>query len=162
MIRTRAAGMGALVVALAVAAVAAGSAAAAMQTPNLRVHARLAPVGGTTPSGRFDGLLARGIASGSQPMAVPRARLRWQLAWNASLPAFRGPATVSLRINAGGGAARVVRVLCTNCGSSAAGAVTLTASEVFRIARWGGVVTVRAPSARLRGRLRVLYGVKPG
>jgi len=150
-----------LLLGLAAAAVAAGSATAALPAPKVRVYARLAPVAGTTAAGRFNGLLAR-TGDGSLPAAVPRAGQRWQLAWNLSLPALRGPATASLRINAGGGAAPIVRGLCTGCGTRTGGTVTLTPNQVFRIARGSALVTVRTRSARLRGTVRVLYVAKPG
>ena len=155
--RARAAGTRVLLLGLVAAAVAAGNAAAAMSTPKLRLEARLAPVSGSTAVGRFSGLLAR-TGDGS----LPRTGQRWQLAWNISLPALRGSATATLRINAGGGAAAVARPLCTSCGTTAKGTVTLTPNQVFRIARSGAVVIVRAPSARWRGTVRIKFVQRPG
>ena len=162
MISARSAGTRTLLVGLAAAAavVTASAAAALPPSPKLRVHARLAPVGGTGAAGRFDGLLVR-TGGSSRPAASPRTGPAWRLSWNASLPAFQGPATVSLRI-AGGGAARVSRILCTGCGTGADGTVALTPSQVLRIARRGAVVSVRARSASWRGTVRVLYVARPG
>jgi hypothetical protein len=161
MIRARSAGARTFLAGVAVAAVAAGSAAAAMPAPGVRLHARLAPVAGTTGDGRFDGVLAR-TGGGLRSSPLPRNGLRWQLAWNLTLPAFHGPVHATLRINAGGGAARVLRPLCTDCGHASEGSVALTSSQVLRIARRGGTVTVRAGSARLRGTVRVLVAARPG
>jgi hypothetical protein len=161
MIRARSAGTRTLLAGLAVAAVAAGSASAAMPTPRLRLHARLAPVAGTTAPGRFDGVLTRS-GGGLRSSPLPRNGLRWQLAWGLSLPALHGPVSAFLRIKGGGGAARIVRPLCVDCGAGSDGSVGLTSTQVLRMARYGGVVTVRAGSARLRGTVRVLFVARPG
>ena len=157
MIRARSAGTRVLLLGLVAAAVAAGNAAAAMSTPKLRLEARLSPVSGTTAVGRFNGLLAR-TGDGS----LPRTGQRWQLAWNLNLPGSRGAATASLRINAGGGTAAVARSLCTGCATRANGTITLSPNQVFRIARSGAVVVVRARSARWRGTVRIKFVQKPG
>src|SRR5712691_10838272 len=108
------AGTRAFLVALAVAAAASGSAAAAMPAFWLNLHARLAPVAGTTAAGRFDGALVR-TGDGRTPetqSAVPRAGSRWRLSWKLTLPALRGPMTASLRVSAAPGAAPMARMLC--------------------------------------------------
>jgi hypothetical protein len=157
-ISARSAGTRALLLGLAAAVVTGSVTAALPPSPKLRVHARLAPVGGMAAAGRFDTLLVR-TGGSSRPVASPRRGPAWRLSWNASLPAFQGPATVSLRI-AGGGAARVSRILCTGCGTRADGTVALTPSQVLRIAR-RGAVSVRARSASWRGTARVLYVARP-
>jgi hypothetical protein len=145
-----------LVAGLAVAAVAAGSAAAAMPSYFLQVHARLAPVAGTTASGRFNGVLvlSGGEARPQARSTAPRAGSHWRLSWRLSLPAFGGPATATLRIHAKKGAASVERVLCTRCAEKAKGTIALKGSQAIRIANGGAVVVVRTPSAGLRGAVK--------
>jgi hypothetical protein len=125
-----------------------------MPTLGLRVHARLAPVAGTTAAGRFNGLLARS-GEGPAPQVVPRVPLPWRLTWTLRLPALHRPTTGSLRIAAEGGAPPVVRVLCPRCATRANGTIRLTASQALRIAGSDAVVVVRARSATLRGAIKV-------
>jgi hypothetical protein len=157
-IRTRKAGTRALVIGSAVAAVACGSAAAAMPSFALHVHARLAPTAGTSAAGSFDGVLASD-SIGKVPFAqaaFPR-QTAWRLGWRLSLPPLRGPITASLRIAAVKGAAPVARVLCTPCALEAKGTMTLTASQGLRVAGSHAVVVVHAPAATLRGPVKVLF-----
>lgn len=149
-------GMKAFLVGLAVAAMAAGTAAAAVPMV-FPVHARLAPVAGAETAGQFDGVLAR---SGSMPgqaqrSALPINGVSWRLGWNVSLPPLGRPASVTLRIGSARGAAAVVRVLSARCTGSAKGTIKLTGSQAARVARGEAVVMVRTPSATLRGTVRV-------
>jgi hypothetical protein len=155
-VRTRTAGMRAFLVGLAAAAVAAGSAAAAVPMV-FPVHARLAPVAGTKAPGQFNGVLAQ---SGSIPQPVQRSAMpingvSWRLSWKVSLPPLGRPAAVTLRIGARGGAAAVMRVLSAHCTVSAKGTIKLTGSQATRVARGDAVVMVRTPSATLRGTIRL-------
>ena len=141
---------------LAVAAVATGSATAAMPGFTVRVHAHLAPVSGTAASGKFRGLLVRGYG-GQAPQrqsATPRSRSQWRLAWRLSLPALSGPVTASVRVHAKGGAAPAARVLCGRCATKARGTMTLTTSQAVRIANGNSVVVIHAGSATLRGTIK--------
>jgi hypothetical protein len=150
-------GTKAFLVGLAAAAIAAGTASAAVPMV-FPVHARLAPVAGTKTAGQFDGVLAR---SGSIPgqaqrrSALPINGVSWRLGWNVSLPPLGSPASVTLRIGSAGGAAAVVRVLSARCTGSAKGTMKLTGSQAARVARGDAVVMVRTPSATLRGTVRV-------
>lgn len=147
------AGARVVVAGLAVAAVAAGSAAAAAPGILIRVHARLAPATGTTASGRFDGMLfKRGMEA--RPQAVPRTGSHWRLAWRLSLPSLSGPVTATLRVRADRRAAAAGHVLCSRCTTSASGSMTLTGSQAMRIASGHGFVVVRSQSATLRGTIR--------
>lgn len=152
MYRTRSARTRVLLAGLAVAAIACGSAAAAMPTFSFRLHARLAPVAGTTAAGGdFAGALTTNLGGTRLTGAVPRARHHWQLTWRLRLPALRGPAVTSLRIRPTKHAAAVTRMLCTSCNSTAAGTLAMKGSQAIRIARGDAVVVVQMPSARLRG-----------
>jgi len=153
--RRRTAGTRALLVGLVVAAIASGTAAAAVSTLGLRVHARLAPKGATTAAGRFSGTIVKSGDGG----AAPRAPIHWQLTWSLRLPALHGSKSASLRIGAGLHAPAVARALCTGCTTTASGTLTLTPSQVFRIAQSHGTVVVRAPSATLRGAVKVLSDI---
>jgi hypothetical protein len=163
---TKTAGTRTLLIGLAAAAVVCGSAAAAVPTFVLRVHARLGPVAGTTAAGRFSGVLARnGPVVPRRATAVPRLGSRWSLTWKLSVPSLGGSPTASLRIRAWKGAAPVTRVLCTQCGTTANGTMTLTTSQALRIAGSKAVVVVRTGSATLRGPLKVsmhVMGATPG
>jgi hypothetical protein len=132
----------------------------------LRLHARLAPVAGTTAAGRFNGTLARSLQLGRvEPWENPRAAARWQLTWKASLPSLSSPASVSLRISAVKGAAPAVRMLCTSCATTAKGAIALTASQASRVANGHAAVVVRSETATLRGAVKVfavMAAAKPG
>jgi len=138
------------------AAIASGTAAAAMQTLGFRVHARLAPTAGTTAVGRFNGTITKSTGGGA---AVPRAPIHWQLTWLLRLPALHGSEAAALRIAAGHGAPAVVRRLCKSCGTTAGGTMTLTSSQVFRIAQSNGTVVVRTASATLRGAVKVVADI---
>jgi len=89
-----------LVVALFAAAIAcAGATAAAAAIYSVNVHARLAPVAGTTAAGQFGGTLTvvfsgpnRFEPSDNFPQSG-YSTLRWQL----SLPALHGPISVRRR-----------------------------------------------------------------
>jgi hypothetical protein len=146
--------MRALPVGLA-AAVVCGSAAAAAPTYAIRVHARLAPVTGTTAAGRFSGLLAKSaLPPQGTATVVPRVGQGWRLSWKLSLPSLRGPVTASLRISGKNGAPPVARVLCRGCSTTANGRMPLTASQALRVAGSDAVIVVRARSATLRGRVK--------
>ena len=98
--RRRKAGKRALVMALLIAAIACGSAAAAvMPVYWANLHARLAPVAGTTHAGRFAGtLLVRfGETDPAEP-SDPAPPGQSQLTWKLSLPALHGAMSASLRI----------------------------------------------------------------
>jgi hypothetical protein len=151
--------MRAFVVALLVAAVACGSAAAAA-IPVLMVslHARLAPVAGTTATGQFNGSLSVTIGSDQlEPSDNLPNPGRSQLFWKLSLPPLRGPISASLRLHAttSGSAAPAARVLCSRCSTTANGTLSLTVAQGLRIARSGAMVIVRTPSATLRGAVKV-------
>jgi hypothetical protein len=153
---TRMAGTRLVVAGLAVAVLAAPVAAAATLAFLLQVHARLTPVSGTTASGRFSAVLARSIG-GNTPQAhsaLPRSGSHWRLAWKVSLPALSGRMTASLRVRAYRGAAPATRMLCRRCTTSASGALTVTASQVMRIANGHAFVVVRTRSATLRGTVK--------
>lgn len=158
MVRTRLAGTRLLLLGLAAAAVAAGSAAAALPALKFAVHARLAPVAGTDATGRFGGLLVKsGDAVRPQAPNLPV----WRLSWKLSLPALPGSATASLRIPAGDGAPRFVHVLCTSCTSTATGTFGLTGSQALRLAQSRATVVVAAQSATLRGAVKARAVVLP-
>jgi hypothetical protein len=145
------------------AAIAAGSAAAAAPIFAIPVQARLAPVAGTGAVGHFSGVLARSTvdAQPARTPALPRKGISWRLRWNVSLPHFSRPAAVTLGIASAGSAAAVVRVLSARCSGSARGTMTLTGSQAARVARGDAVVTVRAPSATLRGVVRAQRSPSP-
>jgi hypothetical protein len=158
MIRTRRAGKRALVVALMVAAVACGGVAAAV-FPGfwLDLRARLAPVVGTTASGKFTGTLLMSVG-GTNPVEpsdpippVNRAVLTWKL----RLPALQGSMSASLRLRATNSAAPVAVMLCSHCSTTASGRITLTKSQALRVAKADAVVVVTTASATLRGRVKV-------
>lgn len=148
MIRTRRTRARVILVALAVAAIACGSAAAVLPSSWVQVRAHLAPVAGTNADGRFSGLLLRGGAAS-----------RWQLAWKLSLPSLGGPMTASLRVGSAQGAAPSTRTLCRQCARGAKGAMTLTANQALRITRDDAVVVVRTPTAMLRGPVKAFVHV---
>jgi hypothetical protein len=150
-IRTRLAGTRLLLVGLAVAAVVAGSAAAAMPVLRVSVHARLAPVAGTNEAGRFNGMLVKNI--GVLPPS-PSPQLRWHLSWKVRLPALRTPATASLQIPARNGAAGYSHVLCNGCRSTASGTLALTNNQAGRLIQSQATVVVLAPSQTLRGAVK--------
>lgn len=159
MIRTRKAE--ALAVGLVVAAIAVGSAAAATPGFWLRLHARLAPVAGTTAVGRFDGTLVMSVGQRmtEASSALPQAGSNWRLTWRLSLPPLAGPVDVSLRVGALKGASPVARLLCTRCSRDANGAITLTASQALRVSASHAVVVVRTSSASLRGPVKVFLRI---
>ena len=152
MIRTRLAGTRLLLVGLAVAAVAAGSAAAAMPVVTVSVHARLAPVTGTNAAGRFSGMLVKNTNS-VRPQGPPTP-LKWHLTWKVQLPALQTAATASLRIPSRNGAAAYVHVLCSGCRSTTSGTLALTNSQAQRLAQSHGTVMALASSAMLRGAVK--------
>jgi hypothetical protein len=157
-IRRRTAQMRALVAGLAVVALTAGGAAAATPAFSLRLHARLAPVAGTTAAGRFDGGLV--MTGGALPYAkavVPRVGNHWRLTWRLNLPALNGPISASLQLRTANGAASSARMLCTQCTRSANGTLTLTGSQALRILRADAVVVVRTQSSTLRGTVKVVH-----
>jgi hypothetical protein len=159
---TRTAGQRVLVLGLALGAVAAGSGAAAVPALRLRVHASLTPVTGTGAVGRFTGLLARSTGPPQRPAAqvAPPTGRQWRLTWKLSLPSIGKPMSASIRL---GGESGATRVLCADCSATAQGTLTLTGSQVIRLAQGDGVVLVRAPSATLRGRvLTHSADVQPG
>jgi hypothetical protein len=151
----------AIAVALVIAALAYGGAAAARSAFLIQVHARLAPVAGTKVYGRFTGGLA-GASGGITPFGKQETQsgTHWQLTWRLSRPVLTGSVTASLRVAASNGFPRVVRVLCTQCSTKATGTVALTASEVMRIARAKAAVVVQTSSAKLRGPLKPLFLVQ--
>jgi hypothetical protein len=136
------------VVALAVAAIACGSAAAILPTSWVQVRAHLAPVSGANAAGKFSGLLVRGD--------VPS---RWQLTWTLSLPSLGGPMTASLRVGAAQGSAASTRMLCKQCARGARGTLTLTMNQALRVTRDNAVVVVQTPSATLRGPVKAVVHV---
>jgi hypothetical protein len=140
-----------LFVGLALAAIAAGSAAAAMPLMTISVHARLAPVTGTNAAGRFSGLLAKNTTMRPQS---PPTQLKWHLSWRVRLPALRTPTSASLRIPALNGAAGYVHVLCYACRSTTTGTLALTNSQAQRLVQSHGTVVVQAPSTMLRGAVK--------
>ena len=167
MIRTRTAGTKSILVGLVIAAIAAGSAAAVAPISVVPLQARLAPVAGTTSApGRFSGVLARSAVpvQGTQGAPAPRNPTRWRLSWKASLPQLGNPAAMTLQVAARGGAATVAKVLCSSCSASAKGAMTLTNNQATSILNGDAVVMVRAPSATLRGVVRIKHssGMPPG
>jgi hypothetical protein len=158
--RTRRAGMRALAVGLAAGALGtgAGTTTAAPPAFAMHVHARLAPVTGTTAAGRFDGMLAMsggGTKPASRAAAVPRPGAHWVLAWRIALPVINSPATASLQIKADRGAASVARLLCAGCTAGANGILTLPWSQALRIAASDAEIVVHTASATLRGQVRV-------
>jgi hypothetical protein len=140
-----------LLVGLAVAAVAAGRVAAAVPVLTLSVHARLAPVAGTTADGRFSGLLVKNTDSVRPQSPGPSG---WRLRWKVRLPAFRQPARTSLRIPARNGAPLYVHVLCTGCASTVTGKLALNNSQAMRLAQSHATVVVLARSTTLRGAVK--------
>lgn len=158
MIRKRKAAKRALVVGLLVAAFACGSAAAAaIPVLLVNLHARLAPVAGTTATGQFSGSLSVTIGSELEPSENLPTPGRSQLLWRLSLPALHGPMSASLRLRATktASAAPAERVLCSRCSTTANGTLNLTVAQGLRIARSGAMVIVRTPSATLRGAVKV-------
>lgn len=156
--RTQGAGTRVLIAGLAVAAVAAGSAAGAVPTLGIPVQARLAPVAGARSAGHFGGLLAN---MGDQPVrtpALPSNGTTWRLRWKVRLPSLRSPAVVTLRVASHGGTPAVVRTLSARCARSARGIAALTGSQAARVAGGDAVVMVRARSARLRGTVKIQGG----
>jgi hypothetical protein len=144
-----------VLVGLAAAAVAAGSAAAALPVLTVSVHARLAPIAGTQSAGHFSGLLVKhGQPMGAEPSPTPRVGSRWRLNWKVSLPALNGKTTVSLQVPARNGADRFVHVLCTGCTGATNGTLALTNSQAIRIAQSHASVVARTPSAMLRGTVK--------
>jgi len=149
-----------LVVALFAAAIAcAGATAAAAAIYSVNVHARLAPVAGTTAAGQFGGTLTV-VFSGPNRFEPSDnfppsgySTLRWQL----SLPALHGPISALLRLHATKSAAPVARMLCGRCLMAANGTLKLTVDQGLRIATSGSgaVIVVRTPSATLRGPVKV-------
>jgi hypothetical protein len=155
MIRTRLAGTRLLLGGLAAAAIAAGSAAAAMPVLTVSVHARLAPVAGAKAAGRFGGLLVKPVQPmGAEPSPTPRFENRWSLSWKVTLPTLSGETTVSLQVPARNGAPRFVHVLCTGCTRATKGTLALTNSQAIRIAQSQASVVVRTPSAMLLGTVK--------
>ncbi len=138
-----------LLVGLAVAAVAAGSAAASVPVVKISVHARLAPVAGTNAAGRFSGLLVK-----PGDTVYPRTGQKWSLSWKVRLPSLPSPAKASLRIPARNGAPLSVRVLCTGCAGTTSGTLMLTNSQAIRLAQSHATVVVLAPSTTLRGSVK--------
>lgn len=155
MIRRQKPAKWALVVALVVAAVAFGS-AAARAAFFIGVQAHLAPVTGTKATGQFNGVLVRNTGGGK---AARPGGSSWQLSWRLSLPALKGPMATSLRIGRADGAAQMMRLLCAQCSTSANGTTTLTSSQVSRMGDAHGVVVVRTRSATLRGTIKMLVHV---
>jgi len=154
-IRTRMAGTKVLLVGLGAAAVIAGTAAASMPVLTVSIHARLAPVAGTSAAGHFNGLLVKpGQPVGAEPSPTPRVGNKWRLSWKVNLPALGSPATASLRIPARDGAPRFVHVLCSRCASTATGKLILTNSQAMRLAQSHGTVVVLASSTTLRGSVK--------
>lgn len=155
MIRRLRAGVGTLVVGLVVAAIAAGSAPATASTDAFEVHARLAPIVGTSATGRFSGILVkrriRHITPGGALMGP--ARSQWQLTWSLRLPKLDGRVTATLRIGSGGSSARETRVLCTGC-TPQARTMALSAREAASIGKGDAVVVVETRSAKLRGSVK--------
>lgn len=119
--------------ALAVAAVACGSAAAIIPSTSVQVRASLAPVSRANAPGKFGGLLVNGGVPG-----------RWELTWKLSLPSLRGSKTASLEVGA-------ARVLCRQCTRGARGALKLTVSQALRVTHDDAVIVVETPHATLRG-----------
>jgi hypothetical protein len=156
MIRRLRAGAGTVVVGLAVAVIAAGSATAVVPVESLDVHARLAPIAGTNATGRFTGLLVRRRLRQITPggsLAAPTPS-QWQLTWSLRLPKLEGHATASLRIRSGGNSARATHVLCTRCATRATGTMALSARQVTSIGKGDAVIVVRTRSAKLRGSVK--------
>jgi hypothetical protein len=158
MIRTPRAGKRALVVGLVVAAITCGSAAAAaIPVYWLDLHARLAPVAGTTAAGQFNGRLFVSVGE-PNPLEPSDPLLRVNrsvLTWKLNLPALQGPVFATLRFRPAKGAAPFVRVLCEHCSTSAHGEITLTKSQALRVATSHAAVVVSAASATLRGPVKV-------
>jgi hypothetical protein len=120
------------------------------------VQARLAPASGTGATGNFSGALVSDVSEQPVQMpALPRNGIRWRLRWKVTLPPLGTPASVTLRIRAAGGAAAVVRVLSARCTGSAKGTMRLTRRQAARIASGDADVLVHAPTATLRGVVRV-------
>jgi hypothetical protein len=156
-IRTHGAGKRALVIGLLVAAVACGSAAAATIPPFwLNLHARLAPVAGTTATGRFTGTLH---VTGRDPTPEPSDNLpplgQSLLTWHLKPPALHGSMSASLRLRTTNSAPPLTRMLCMRCSTTASGKMTLTTAQGLRIAQSGAVVVVRTHTATLRGPVKV-------
>lgn len=133
---------------LAAAAIVCGSAAAILPSSWVQVRAHLAPVSGTTATGRFSGLLVKG-----GPVSG------WRLTWNLSLPSLGGSMTASLQVGAAKGAAPVTRMLCKQCARGAKGALTLTGAQALRVTRDNAVVVVQTQSATLRGPVKAFLHV---
>lgn len=158
MIKTHRPGKRAIVVGLLVAAVACGSAAAAaIPALSMDVHARLAPVAGTTATGRLTGMLlvSFGGTDRFEPSEnLPPATGHSELDWKLSLPALQGRMSAWLRLSATKDAAPAARTLCARCSTTASGRLSLTVAQGLQLARSGAVVVVRTASATLRGRVK--------
>jgi hypothetical protein len=86
---------------------------------------------------------------------MPINGFSWRLSWSVDLPQLGRPASVTLQVKARSGAVAVVRVLAARCTGSAKGTMKLTGSQAALVVRGDAVVMVRAPSATLRGTVRV-------
>jgi hypothetical protein len=157
MIRTRRAGKRGLIVGLVVAAFVCGSAAAAIPVYWLDLHARLAPVAGTSAAGRFAGtlLVSVGETNGIEPSDTLPPVNGAVLTWKLRLPALHGSMSASLRLRATKSAAPLALMLCAHCSTTAGGRLTLTKRQGLRIASSDAVVVVTTASATLRGRIKV-------
>jgi hypothetical protein len=125
----------------------------------VHVHARLAPVAGTTAVGQFDGTLAMSggaVTPARRTAAVPQPGGHWLLAWRLTLPAASGTKTATLVIHAAQGSGSVARLLCTGCTTGANGTVTLTVSQALLIAASRADVVVHTAAATLRGAIEVV------
>jgi hypothetical protein len=146
-------------VGLVALAIGCGAAAAAVPAVVVHVHARLAPVAGTTAAGQFDGALALGggaVTPARRTAAIPRPGDQWRLAWRLSIPAAGGSKTATLLIHAAQGAGTVARLLCTACTTGASGTLTLTVSQALLIAASRAEVVVHSAAATLRGAIEVV------
>lgn len=158
MIRTGKAGKRALVVGLMVAAVACGTATAAViPVLSLSLHARLMPVAGTAAApGQFSGTLLVNVGGTTVEPSDPLPPVnRSVLTWKLSLPALQGPISAALRLRATKSAPPLVRMLCTHCSNTAHGRITLTKTQGLRVATSRAAVVVTAASATLRGPVKV-------
>lgn len=155
MIRSRRTGATGLVL-LAVTALVCASAAAAIPTFSVGVHAQLAPAAGAPPAGQFDGVLVRSGIGTAQfaNRTMPRHGSAWRLTWRLSIQHAGSPITATLLVRADKGAPSIRRVLCTQCTAEASGAVTLTGSQALRVAGAHAVVVVATRTVTLRGTLR--------